>query len=191
MTDRGRTATVQAPATSANLGPGFDAFGLCLALADEVTATVTGGGLAVTVEGEGAEEIPRDDSHLVVRSMAATFSRLGVPAPAGLAISCINRLPHGRGLGSSAAAIVSGILLAEALSPGVSLARADAVQLAAELEGTALSTVAILPGSVDTDMLKQTPFSPKMSPEEVASVIAYHALDAPRAVTGACVEVFG
>ena len=148
MTDRGRSATVRAPATSANLGPGFDAFGLCLGLADEVTATVTGGGLAVTVEGEGAEEVPRDDSHLVVRSMAATFSRLGVPAPAGLAISCINRLPHGRGLGSSAAAIVSGILLAEALSPGVSLAPADAVRLAAELEGHPDNVAACLLGGL-------------------------------------------
>lgn len=148
MTDHGGTVTVRAPGTSANLGPGFDAFGLCLGVADEVTATVTDGGLIVDVVGEGADEVPRDESHLVVRTMMATFRRLGEEPPAGLALSCTNRLPHGRGLGSSAAAIVSGVLLAEALSPGHGLSPVETLRLAAELEGHPDNVAACLLGGL-------------------------------------------
>ncbi|MGH3508248.1 MAG: homoserine kinase, partial [Nocardioidaceae bacterium] len=148
MTDPGGIVTVRAPGTSANLGPGFDAFGLCLGVADDVTATVTDGGLVVDVAGEGADDVPRDESHLVVRSMMATFRRIGVTAPAGLTLSCTNRLPHGRGLGSSAAAIVSGILLAEALSPGRSLSSAETIRLAAEIEGHPDNVAACLLGGL-------------------------------------------
>ncbi len=103
---------VSVPATSANLGPGFDALGLALAWYDEVTAQVGGAGVRVTVEGEGAGEVPTDESHLVATTMLATFDRLGVDRPAGLDLRAYNRIPHARGLGSSSAAIVAGILLA-------------------------------------------------------------------------------
>src|SRR6266511_2389911 len=106
--------TVRTPATSANLGPGFDALGLALCLHDEVTAQVTPGGVRVTVSGEGAGELPGDDQHLVVRSMRAAFDLLG-EQPAGLELHCVNRIPQARGLGSSSAAIVAGVLLARAL----------------------------------------------------------------------------
>ena len=107
-------ASVRVPATSANLGPGFDALGLALALYDEVTAEVTGGGVTVTVRGQGADDLPGDDSHLVVRAMHAAFDTFG-SRPAGLAVTCRNRIPQARGLGSSSAAIVAGLLLARAL----------------------------------------------------------------------------
>src|SRR5213593_3359841 len=81
------TVRVRVPATSANLGPGFDALGLALALYDDV---------------------PRDDSHLVIRAMRRTFAVLDAE-PVGLELHCHNRIPHSRGLGSSAAAIVAGI----------------------------------------------------------------------------------
>jgi homoserine kinase len=130
------SARVRVPATSANLGPGFDAFGLALGLHDEVGAELTDGGLTVTVEGEGAATVARDETHLVVRAMRRTFDLLGAQ-PAGLALDCRNRIPHGRGLGSSAAAISAGILLARALVPdGVHrLPVGDVLALAAELEG--------------------------------------------------------
>src|SRR5688500_15446570 len=102
---------VTVPATSANLGPGFDSLGLALALRDEVSAEVLGDGLAVTVRGEGADTVPRDEHHLVVQSMLAAFDLLGTRPP-GLAVSCRNVIPHGRGLGSSSAAIVAGVALA-------------------------------------------------------------------------------
>ncbi|SCG52781.1 homoserine kinase [Micromonospora coxensis] len=127
---------VRVPATSANLGPGFDALGLALGLHDDVTAEVTSGGVRVAVHGEGAGELPEDDRHLVARAMRRTFDVLG-GQPAGLALECVNRIPQARGLGSSSAAIVAGVLLARALvTDGVErLDDAGALRLAAEIEG--------------------------------------------------------
>lgn len=103
------------PATCANLGPGFDALGLALALEDEVTAEVTGAGVQVEVTGEGADEVPRDAGHLIVRAMLRGFAALGCGEPPGIRLTCHNRIPHARGLGSSSAAIVAGLVLARAL----------------------------------------------------------------------------
>src|SRR5215831_15243556 len=100
--------SVRTPATSANLGPGFDALGLALTLYDDLEAVVTDGGFVVTVLGEGAGELPQDEQHLVVQAMLATFDELG-ERPAGLTVSCVNRIPQARGLGSSSAAIVGGV----------------------------------------------------------------------------------
>src|SRR5689334_10133363 len=98
---------VRVPATSANLGPGFDALGLALSLHDEVEARVTTAGLDLDVTGEGADDVAgAGDKHLVVRAMRAALDDLGASQPPGLALRCVNRIPHGRGLGSSAAAIV-------------------------------------------------------------------------------------
>jgi homoserine kinase len=105
---------VSVPATSANLGPGFDSLGLALELRDELTAEVGGAGLIIEVTGEGAEEVPRDPSHLVARAMDAAFGAMSVRTPP-VTLRCVNRIPHARGLGSSSAAIVGGIALARAL----------------------------------------------------------------------------
>jgi homoserine kinase len=110
-------ANVRVPATSANLGPGFDALGLALTLYDEVEARVTGGGLVIEVSGEGEQTAAAGESHLVVRAMRAAFDVIGAHPP-GLALRCTNRIPHGRGLGSSAAAIVAGAVAARALTAG-------------------------------------------------------------------------
>jgi homoserine kinase len=127
---------VRVPATSANLGPGFDALGLALTIYDEVRARVTASGAAVTVAGEGAGDLPTDGSHLVVQAMRRAFEALGAQPP-GLALECHNRIPQARGLGSSSAAIVAGILLARGLIEGGAEALDDAaaLRLAAELEG--------------------------------------------------------
>ncbi len=109
------TARVRVPATSANLGPGFDACGLALGLHDELTVTATGTGLSIEVTGE--DDGVRDETHLVVRALRAGFAAAGT-APAGIRLTCVNRIPHGRGLGSSAAAIVAGLLAASALGEG-------------------------------------------------------------------------
>ncbi|NHA68650.1 homoserine kinase [Phycicoccus flavus] len=132
----GGSVVVRVPASSANLGPGFDSVGCALGVWDECTATVTsGGGLEVVVEGEGADVVPRDESHLVHRAMRAAWTDLGVHAPAGLRLECRNAVPHGRGMGSSATAIVTGIVAAFALvgDGEVDLDRANS--LAARLEG--------------------------------------------------------
>lgn len=127
---------VRVPATSANLGPGFDTLGLALALYDQVTAEVAPEGHRVEVTGEGAGELPDGGDHLVVRSMLAAFDALG-GCPAGLVVRCVNRIPQARGLGSSSAAIVAGVLLARALVEDGSqrVDDAAALRLAADLEG--------------------------------------------------------
>jgi homoserine kinase len=127
---------VRVPASSANLGPGFDALGLALGLHDEITAEVVDAGLEIRVTGEGRDGVPLDETHLVVQAMHAAFDLLG-GRPPGLRLSCVNAIPHGRGLGSSAAAIVGGVLLARALVEGgdVLLDDAAAFQLTVDLEG--------------------------------------------------------
>ena len=131
-----RPVTVTVPATSANLGPGFDSLGLALSLRDELTASVTDGGLEVQVQGNGADQVPRDETHLVVRAMRAAFALMHADPP-GLSLRCLNRIPHARGLGSSSAAIVGGITLARALVAGGELLMDDdaVFALAAEMEG--------------------------------------------------------
>jgi homoserine kinase len=128
--------TVRPPATSANLGPGFDAFGLALELRDEVTVELAESGLEIEISGEGAESLPVDENHLIVRSLRAAFGRLGVQPP-GLRVRCVNRIPHGRGLGSSSAAICAGIMAARALvvDGALALDAYGALDLANELEG--------------------------------------------------------
>jgi len=106
------------PASSANLGPGFDCMGLALALYDELVAMVSDDeGILIEAAGEGADEVPRDASHLVVRSMRLLFDHVG-EHPAGFVLRCRNAIPHSRGLGSSAAAIMGGLALARGLLDG-------------------------------------------------------------------------
>ena len=148
--------TVRAPATSANLGPGFDALGLALTLHDTVTAQIIGGGLAIEVTGYGEETQDAGEAHLVVRAMRAAFEAAGAQPP-GLAISCRNMIPHGFGLGSSAAAIVAGLLAARALvprdgagpgEPGGPLDDAALLGLANMLEGHPDNVAACLSGGL-------------------------------------------
>lgn len=137
MTFRRGPVTVEVPASSANLGPGFDAFGLALNLYDQIAVEATDtAGLTIDVQGEGAADVPRTAEHLVVRAMDATFELLG-EKPTGLRVSCVNRIPHARGLGSSSAAIVGGIAAARALVEDSEIRLSDdaAFQLAVDLEG--------------------------------------------------------
>jgi len=127
------TATVVVPASSANLGPGFDAFGLALSLRDDLVAEEIPSGLEIVVTGEGADEVPRDGTHVVVQAMEAAFDHLGV-RPTGFRLTCTNRIPHARGLGSSSAAIVGGLALAAELVQQP-LSKDAMFTLAARIEG--------------------------------------------------------
>ncbi len=138
---------VRAPATSANLGPGFDSFGLALDLWDVVEAQVTSGGVHVDVSGEGAGRLPLDESHLVLKAMRAAFETCGVEQPA-LRLTCRNAIPQGRGLGSSAAAIVSGLRLADALLGGEVMSVDEMLALAMTLEGHPDNVAGCLLGSL-------------------------------------------
>ena len=132
----GLSVTVRVPATTANLGPGFDTLGLALSLYDELTVTVRDTpGATVEVIGVGEGEVPTDESNLVVRAIAYTFAACSQPMP-GLHLVARNNIPHGRGLGSSGAAIVSGIMAAKGLLDGiVDLDAGALLALATALEG--------------------------------------------------------
>ena len=136
MSLTGRTVTVRVPATSANLGPGFDTLGLALSLYDEVTVTVRDEpGATVEVIGVGHGEVATDETNLVVSSMAYAFRALGQPVP-GVDLVARNALPHGRGLGSSGAAVVAGIVAAKGLLDGiVDVDNSTLLRIATELEG--------------------------------------------------------
>jgi homoserine kinase len=146
---RDKPVVVRAPASSANLGPGFDALGLALSLHDVAVARVTSGGLDIEVSGEGSETTSAGESHLVVRAMRAAFDVLGSQPP-GLGLRSLNAIPHGRGLGSSAAAIVTGILAARGLArDGAGLLPDDTVlALATSLEGHPDNVAACLHGGL-------------------------------------------
>jgi homoserine kinase len=143
-----RTVTVRVPATSANLGPGFDALGLALGLYDVVEARIIADGVAIKVSGVGEDTAAADDAHLVIRAMRAAFSLLGGQPP-GIGLRCANAIPQGYGLGSSAGAIVAGLLAARALSPGGdSLDGPELLRLAARLEGHPDNVAACLAGGL-------------------------------------------
>ena len=134
--------TIMAPATSANLGPGFDVLALAIDLANEVLIVRREGPLAVHVEGEGADEVPANADNLLCRALAS-----GIGSLDGLEITCRNRIPFGRGLGSSAAAVCAGLVAANALghlrwSPSDILARAI------EFEGHGDNAAACLDGGI-------------------------------------------
>ncbi len=131
-----RTVIVTVPATSANLGPGFDTLGLALSIYDTLTASsFDDDRLEIEVEGSGAAEIPTDASNLVVRTIAHVYADAGRRMP-GLRIHAVNGVPHGRGLGSSGAAVTAGILIAKGLLAGdVDLDDEALLRLATELEG--------------------------------------------------------
>jgi len=128
---------VQVPATSANLGPGFDCLGLALTMFDRYIAQVQDEpGVDVDVTGEGADDVPRNDKNLVIKAMYKGFEFLG-GKPRGIALRQLNVIPHGRGLGSSASAIVGGLSLARALVLGGNERMSDEAMLvlANEMEG--------------------------------------------------------
>ncbi|SDQ26050.1 homoserine kinase [Leucobacter chromiiresistens] len=136
----GRTVQVRVPATSANLGPGFDTLGIALAYGDELSVVVRDApGATVHVSGVGAGEVPTDETNLVVRSAAHVFAQLGREMP-GIEVTATNRIPHGRGMGSSGSAIVAGVMIAAGLLQSdpqrpMALTEEQLLAFATELEG--------------------------------------------------------
>lgn len=134
----GHAVRIRVPASSANLGPGFDSLGLALGICDEIAVETTDSGLRVQVTGESADEVPWGPSHLVVRAIERGLRAAGVRA-AGLEVVCRNVIPHARGLGSSAAAVVGGLAAASALAgqfdTELALDSDRLVHLASQFEG--------------------------------------------------------
>ncbi|MEY4391071.1 MAG: hypothetical protein RLZZ400_814 [Actinomycetota bacterium] len=132
----GRKVTVKVPATSANLGPGFDTLGMALSFYDELhVEAVASNDVVVEVIGEGAGEVATDENNLVAKSIKFVFDRFQQKLP-GLRLRAHNQIPHGRGMGSSGAAVVSGIMAAKGLLEGiVEISNQDLLEMATSLEG--------------------------------------------------------
>ncbi len=151
----GEPVTVSVPATSANLGPGFDSLGLALGLRDVVTVEAVepvhgAPPVVVEVRGEGEGAVPDDEQHLVVAAVLAGLTHAGARRP-GLRVTCANAIPHGRGLGSSAAATVAGLVAARGLlADPTALPDDDVLALATAVEGHPDNAAAALLGGLTT-----------------------------------------
>ena len=147
----GLRSSATVAASSANLGPGFDSIGLALGLYDEIVVETTDSGLVVEIEGEGAGHVPHTHEHLVVRAIHHGLAAAGATAP-GLILRCRNAIPHSRGLGSSAAAVVGGLAVANGLVAQADLdplTEAQLIQLSSEFEGHPdNASAAVLGGAV-------------------------------------------
>jgi homoserine kinase len=129
-----RQVRVRVPASTANLGPGFDVLGMALGLYNEIQVDLAGTGLALDVEGEGAEKLQAlGERNLVARSLMETLRRLGVHAD-GVRVRMVNRIPLSRGLGSSSAAAMGGVAAAVAFA-GARLGPEEMLDLALPFEG--------------------------------------------------------
>lgn len=147
---------VEVPATTANLGPGFDTLGLALELTNELWVETTESGLAIELEGEGADSLPRDERNLVVKAMRLACGETRLP---GLKLRQLNRIPTSRGLGSSAAAIVAGLLAAQKLLDRP----VPVLELATRMEGHPDNVApAILGGLVASGVLEQGPLARRL-----------------------------
>lgn len=129
-----KTVTVRVPATTANLGPGFDCLGLALDLWNEAVFTLEGDGCTVVASGEGSSILPHDETNLVARTALNLFADRGCRPEPGLLIRCRNNIPLSSGLGSSAAAMVAGVYGANALL-GNPFSQPDLLNMLIGLEG--------------------------------------------------------
>lgn len=133
----GHQVTAQIPATTANLGPGFDCMGLSLAIFDTVSLEGADGDVdEIVIDGVGADTLPRDGSHMVLATIRELFDQQGWEVPA-VRLSCLNRIPHGQGLGSSASAIVAGLVTGKAYAAtlGYDTSDVDLVQIGSDMDG--------------------------------------------------------
>ena len=176
---------VLVPASSANIGPGFDSLGLALGVHDELIAMVTEDeGVLVEVAGEGEADVPRDERHLVVQAMQVAFDAMGVRPP-GFVLRCRNAIPHGRGLGSSAAAIVGGMVLARSLVDGVEFDDDALLATATTMESHPDNLAAALFGGFTVAWLGDDgrPGAVRMTPHEDIRVVVALPIDTLPTVT--------
>jgi homoserine kinase len=125
---------VTVPATSANLGPGFDSLGMALAFYDEYELETTDTGLDISIDGEGSKSAAKDESNLIYKSIKLVFDSVGEKVP-GIRLRCKNSIPHGRGMGSSGAAVAGGVMLAAGLLANKKLSEQQLLEFATRMEG--------------------------------------------------------
>ncbi len=141
------SVSVRVPATTANLGPGFDCLGLALDLWNRATFTLCGQGIRVKLKGEGKSRLPTDGHNPIARAFLKLYAAVDKPAPEGIEIICDNQIPLGSGLGSSAAASLAGLIGANALL-GEPASRQEILRLAVEIEGHPDNAAAALWGGL-------------------------------------------
>ncbi len=142
-----QSVKVRIPATTANLGPGFDCLGMALNLWNQAVFTVENSGLEITIQGEGRGVLPRNHRNHIARAFFSFFESMHLPAPIGLRIQCDNQIPLGSGLGSSAAACLTGLVAANHIS-GVQASLEEILVLATEMEGHPDNVTAALLGGL-------------------------------------------
>lgn len=152
--------TIEVPATSANLGPGYDCLGLALSLYDRVKVRATVGKTKVHITGQGENDLPRDESHLIVKTLRAALDLVGA-SQIGIEMWCHNRIPQSRGLGSSACAIVAGLALARGLiSEPEALDQEAMLKIATAIEGHPDNLAPAIYGGITAAGIKQAPVVP-------------------------------
>lgn len=182
MFETGQRAAVSVPGSTGNVGPGYDSLGLALGHYDDLAVTVTEGGLEFELHGEGSGSVPRSAEHLVVRAMQAVFRAAGVDGPPGLRLEATNRIPHGRGMGSSASAVVAGVLVANALLPADrALDDRRILQVAASMEGHPDNVAPSLYGGLVISWAEPTGYrsAPVAVHEDVVPVVAIPDYEVP------------
>lgn len=150
----GQGIRVKVPASTSNLGPGFDTLGLALELFNEIEIHVIGKKLDLEIEGEGDKELPQGPRNLFIQAMDLVFKSVGKPRPKGLKVRMMNRIPLARGLGSSAATIVGGLLAAQKICHK-SLSENEILQLALKLEEHPDNLVPALVGGLSLSILEE------------------------------------
>ena len=141
------SVTLHVPATTANLGPGFDCLGLALDLWNEVTVSLEGQGINIEIQGEGQETLAKDDSNLIFQAFSLAARKFGVDIPKGISIVCRNRIPISSGLGSSSSAIIAGLIAARSLF-SLNMSDQQLLEIGLELEGHADNIAACLLGGL-------------------------------------------
>lgn len=180
---------VRVPATTANLGPGFDCLGMALDLWNEVIISVEGEGVQVRIEGFGMGEAPTDEHNLVVKAFYYLLNSRGVPVPPGMRVFCKNNIPLGSGLGSSCAAVLSGLMAANAYidSP---LEIGDILLMASELEGHPDNVcAAALGGLVACIPTNKTIITRRYQPASWSAAIVIPKIQFPTSVSRAALPI--
>jgi homoserine kinase len=167
-----KSVLVRVPATTANLGPGYDCLGLALDIWNEIEFSISGKSLKIEIEGEGADLLPKDATNLIFQSMGTMSKHFSIKLPDGLQIKCINKIPVSSGLGSSAAAVIAGLLSAKTLLD-IQISDHDLLKLAMSHEGHADNISACLYGGLAISVLSNDELiTKKISIKPLHAVIA-------------------
>lgn len=145
--DKPKSVLVRVPATSANLGPGFDCLGLALDIWNEIEFSMSGSSLQIEIEGEGSDVLPREASNLIYQCMQTLAENASHKLPNGIHVACKNNIPVSSGLGSSSAAVIAGLLGAKTLLD-LQISDHELLETALSFEGHADNISACLHGGL-------------------------------------------